>query len=439
VSIPDEILSPAAPGLAGSGSGGNLTAGIYNYALSYYVGTPDVETSAVNQGSVELYVADGSDQLVTITPPTLPGGVDGYNIYRRRPGNNSFYYLTSVASGAPFVDDGSAPEDCERFAPVTSNAASTYAVALELDALPVGYNWNIYRSSTSDEWSNTYIGSVIDDTLIFTDTGLDQQYGTPPTETLVLTPGNVGLRSGAADPVSGDGNDGDWWINTTTVTLFGPKAAGSWPATGIALVGSGAFEIMDLTAEPVGVIEVDLSGVDEALGTLALFGPSGQNTFLITDPPPVRSSGKPLTLVGFSYGPSNVIEIQDGCVYGPASIVAVQANSIANAVFPLSVISNPWLASGITDLELRVTGESIELAGEAVVDPGVSMELGTLSASYRPATLKAMPVAYNIDLATPIRELGILVIETDGTVSLEVDTPIVDPAAVYLDGISYRL
>jgi hypothetical protein len=40
----------------------------------------------------------------------------------------------------------------------------------------------------------------------------------------------------AADPDAGDGVNGDFFINTASHTLFGPKAAGAWPA-GVSLVG----------------------------------------------------------------------------------------------------------------------------------------------------------------------------------------------------------
>jgi hypothetical protein len=41
---------------------------------------------------------------------------------------------------------------------------------------------------------------------------------------------------GAADPVAGTGVNGNFYINTTTHFLFGPKAGGAWPA-GTSLVG----------------------------------------------------------------------------------------------------------------------------------------------------------------------------------------------------------
>jgi hypothetical protein len=41
---------------------------------------------------------------------------------------------------------------------------------------------------------------------------------------------------GTSDPVAGTGVDGNFYINTTTHFMFGPKASGAWPA-GISLIG----------------------------------------------------------------------------------------------------------------------------------------------------------------------------------------------------------
>jgi hypothetical protein len=49
------------------------------------------------------------------------------------------------------------------------------------------------------------------------------------------TAGNTVLY-GASDPVAGTGIDGNFYINTTTNFMFGPKAAGAWPA-GTSLIG----------------------------------------------------------------------------------------------------------------------------------------------------------------------------------------------------------
>ena len=44
------------------------------------------------------------------------------------------------------------------------------------------------------------------------------------------------VANGTADPATSTGVDGDFYINTATNTLFGPKASGTWP-TGVSLVG----------------------------------------------------------------------------------------------------------------------------------------------------------------------------------------------------------
>lgn len=44
------------------------------------------------------------------------------------------------------------------------------------------------------------------------------------------------VLNGSIDPTGSTGTDGDFYINTATNTLFGPKAAGVWPA-GVSLVG----------------------------------------------------------------------------------------------------------------------------------------------------------------------------------------------------------
>ena len=72
-------------------------------------------------------------------------------------------------------------------------------------------------------------------------------------------PGTDGLSvlNGAGDPTSGDGVDGDFWINTTTDYIFGPKAGGVWPTPGTSLVGpqgppGPGQDVTAATHEPLG-------------------------------------------------------------------------------------------------------------------------------------------------------------------------------------------
>lgn len=50
--------------------------------------------------------------------------------------------------------------------------------------------------------------------------------------------GNV-MLSGTTNPTSAIGSNGDFYINTTTYMLFGPKQSGAWPANGVPMTMSG--------------------------------------------------------------------------------------------------------------------------------------------------------------------------------------------------------
>ncbi len=241
VVLPAEFGAPDAPTLATTTTGGDLTPGSYSYMLSYWVDFNTFETSAVDVASTTLHPADGNNQIITLTLPAL-GAADGFNVYRKRPGMSSYYFIGTVTgSGPTFVDDGLSPEDCERFAPVYSNVLSNFGVDVTIGTLPTDYHWKLYRSTQSGEYSNSLIATITDASTTFSDSGYETTHGTPPAVTPVLIPGTVGLRSGAGAPTAPDGNDGDWWINTTDKTLFGPKVAGAWPTISIQLEGTGSF------------------------------------------------------------------------------------------------------------------------------------------------------------------------------------------------------
>ena len=51
-----------------------------------------------------------------------------------------------------------------------------------------------------------------------------------------LGPGGAAVLNGTVDPTT-EGSDGDFYINTTSNEIFGPKAGGVWPTPGTSLVG----------------------------------------------------------------------------------------------------------------------------------------------------------------------------------------------------------
>jgi hypothetical protein len=68
-----------------------------------------------------------------------------------------------------------------------------------------------------------------------------------PVPNVIVSPTGVqgprgnAVLSGARTPLSSDGIDGDYWVNTTSyptsAVLYGPKAAGAWPGSGITFGG----------------------------------------------------------------------------------------------------------------------------------------------------------------------------------------------------------
>jgi hypothetical protein len=86
------------------------------------------------------------------------------------------------------------------------------------------------------------------------------------------------ILSGAVDPTT-EGADGDFYINTASSTLFGPKASGTWPA-GVALIGAdGADGIGVPVGGTTGQALIKSSNTDYATewGTVAS-SPGGSDT-----------------------------------------------------------------------------------------------------------------------------------------------------------------
>jgi hypothetical protein len=76
------------------------------------------------------------------------------------------------------------------------------------------------------------------------------------------------VRYGAGAPSNALGVDGDFYINTSTNFIYGPKAAGAWPA-GVSLVGPQGIQGTQGTQGPAGN-----NGVTITVGTSAPSTPS---------------------------------------------------------------------------------------------------------------------------------------------------------------------
>lgn len=113
------------------------------------------------------------------------------------------------------------------------------------------------------------------------------------------TPGPAGntVLSGAANPTIATGTNGDFYINTTTNTIFGPKAAGTWPS-GVLLVG------------PTGA--AGAAGAAGSNGTNGTNGTNGLNGSTL-----LNGSGVPNNAVGVNG--DFYLDTTNTIIYGPKS------------------------------------------------------------------------------------------------------------------------
>lgn len=207
------ITDPNAPTLTYSSNGGALLGGDYYYVLSAWKGTSITETTATSSIFIAVTSTTGTNKI-TLTLPTLPAGANGFNIYRRAPGESRFFYLDSLNIGATpastYVDSGAVAENCDRTVPNanTTNAQNSIVVTYPgtTPHVPVGYTWKIYRSYFNGNYTKSLLVHVVEYTAeatpiitpTYTDVGLATGPGSPLTSVPTLTnPSKVILTDGA--------------------------------------------------------------------------------------------------------------------------------------------------------------------------------------------------------------------------------------------------
>lgn len=76
------------------------------------------------------------------------------------------------------------------------------------------------------------------------------------------------ILNGVVAPSSGDGVNGDFWINTLTWYIYGPKAAGAWP-TGISMRGANGIAVYENLLTPVGTIANTIETILQTITAVA--------------------------------------------------------------------------------------------------------------------------------------------------------------------------
>ncbi len=91
-------------------------------------------------------------------------------------------------------------------------------------------------------------------------------------------PTGASMQSGTIDPVAGVGADGDFYFNSTSTMLFGPKASGTWPA-GVSLIGptgaAGSQGLQGITGDAGATGPTGPQGAQGTAGTAGTAGATG--------------------------------------------------------------------------------------------------------------------------------------------------------------------
>jgi hypothetical protein len=161
------------------------------------------------------------------------------------------------------------------------------------------------------------------------------------------------ILNGTQDPITGTGNNGDFYINTTTNKLFGPKTSGAW-GSGVSLVGpqgtagtNGKNTLVNTTTET--------AGANCASGGTKIEVGIDANSNGILDSSEVNSSLTKYVCNGVSS--------------------SINSNAIVNTINGLEtfnnngVISNWLVPNGVYTIEIYINGSIGGNAG--AITPGI--------------------------------------------------------------------
>ena len=195
ISTPAAVSAPVAPTLATATTGGTLLPGNYFYVLTSYTGANTSESRAGVRNFLTVPVGT-STNTITLTLPATPSGAEGFNVYRRGPGEAAYSYVASIdltvaTPPTTYLDNGSTAPNCNRTPPATSQTNATNNITIGIPAatpvVPAGLTWKIYRTYTASDYSNSFLVNVVEETsegsgvivTEYVDTGASVSAGQP--------------------------------------------------------------------------------------------------------------------------------------------------------------------------------------------------------------------------------------------------------------------
>jgi hypothetical protein len=164
--------------------------------------------------------------------------------------------------------------------------------------------------------------------------------------------------------------DGDFYINTITHTLFGPKASGSWP-TGVSLVGpTGAQGPQGLTGATGAAGPQGIQGLTGATGPAGVAGATGAQ-----GPQGLTGADGPQGLTGAT-GPAGVAGATGA--QGPQGLTGATGAAGAQGIQGLTGATGPAGVAGATG-PTGATGPAPSGTGIVTVSSGTLQTPGTLT------------------------------------------------------------
>ena len=284
--------------------------------------------------------------------------------------------LTPISSSDIGAAGGIAPLDAGSLVPAinlpyttisyqgTWDASTNIPVILSGAGIVGDFYWIMTAGSTTIDGISSWL---VGDAIVFD--GSVWQKGTMGAPG---TPGPAGntILSGAGNPTAGTGTNGDFYINTATNTIFGPKAAGTWPS-GVLLVG------------PTGAAgAAGAAGATGSNGTNGTNGTNGVNGRTILSGGNAPSSGNGID--GDFY-----IDILTYQIYGP-KLSGIWPTPPINLVGPTGASGSG--SSGINSISAYgATGTGVAVFIKDAINPITGLAYGNT-----PAGLLAAETRWNL-------------------------------------------
>ncbi|MGW0468330.1 SGNH/GDSL hydrolase family protein [Streptomyces sp. NPDC003027] len=239
---------------------------------------------------------------------------------------------------------------------VTLNASGSFTVTLvatdNTAMSPTGWAYNVVE--TMQGFSPRSYAIMLPQATPVVDLA-DIAPANPDDGEYVLITGPAGadgrtILSGTSDPAAGTGDNGDFYINTSTWFIFGPKAAGAW-GSGTALAGGGGGAVSSVNTKTGAVVlnaadvGADASGSAAAAQSAAQAYTDGK----ITDE---------VTRATAAYVATTDPRLTDD--RNPSAHASAHATGGVDEVTPAAI--GAATASGLSTLEGRVTTAETALA-----------------------------------------------------------------------------